>query len=236
MNLIKEHNTIAGFSDASDGDLSFYVMSDEKIVKTWKELPSIMDLNLPVPAFASQIHGDKIIDLKKPADFCAGAADALITALKNQPIGVFSADCLPLLIFNDAACAAVHAGWRGTRLDIARRTVETFFQNYGQSAGSLRVYVGPCIGQCCLEMGDEVYDDFVTADKDYAQFFERRGKWHLNLRALNRFQLLRAGVKSKNIIVQNDCTFCKEKDFFSFRRQRQRNGSMFSFVVNRDAD
>lgn len=236
MKIVKDGNVIAGFSEATDGDLAFYLMSESQIDTIWKDLPLVKQHHLLSPAFATQVHGDRIINVAANASYNQGSADALITGLKNQPVGVFSADCLPLLIFNQDSCAAVHAGWRGTRLDIARKTVETFSHKYGQPADLLTACIGPCIGQCCLEMGDEVYEEFVTADSEYAQFFERREKWHLNLRGLNRFQLLRAGVRSEKIIDKEDCTFCKKKEFFSFRRQRQRNGSMFSFVVNCDAD
>lgn len=236
MKIVKDGNVIACFSELADGDLAFYLMSEPQIDKIWSDLPVVKQFNLLPPAFASQVHGDRIISVTAKTAYNQGSADSLITGLKNQPVGVFSADCLPLLIFNQNGCASVHAGWRGTRLDIARKTVETFSEKFGQSADSLKACIGPCIGQCCLEMGDEVYEEFVNADNEYAQFFVRREKWHLNLRGLNRFQLLRAGLRSENIIDQEDCTFCKKKEFFSFRRQRQRNGSMFSFVVNCDAN
>lgn len=83
-------------------------------------------------------------------------------------------------------------------------------------------------------MGDEVYEEFVSENADYAKFFVRRKKWHLNLRALNRFQLIRVGVKHENIKDVECCTFCHADEYYSFRRQRQRNGSMFSFIVNRN--
>lgn len=236
MQLIKEGNIVAGFSDATDGDLSFYLMTASQIERVWSELPIAKELALETPAFASQIHGDRIVTVAAKSSCCVGDADALITSLVNQPIGVFSADCLPVLMFNEKVCAAVHAGWRGTLLDICGKSVQAFANQYDQAAESLKACIGPCIGQCCLEMGDEIYREFVAANKDYQQFFTRRKKWHLNLRALNRFQLLRAGMKNENIYEKEDCTFCQEKDFFSFRRQKQRNGSMFSFVVNLNAN
>ncbi|MEW6713221.1 MAG: laccase domain-containing protein, partial [Candidatus Riflebacteria bacterium] len=58
-------------------------------------------------------------------------------------------------------------------------------------------------------------------------------KWHLDLVALNRFQLISAGLPPENVEIKHHCTFCKPDQFFSFRRQKKRNGSMFSFVVRR---
>jgi YfiH family protein len=232
MKIISDKNTLAAFSDAKDGDLSFYLMNEEHIEKSWYRLPVAGENNLKLPAFVNQIHGCEVICVDKPARFNQGAADAIVTGLKNQPVGVFTADCLPVLIFNRNVCAAVHAGWRGTRQNIVARTVERISLAYHEAPGSLTAHIGPCIGQCCLEMGDEVYEEFIAEDGEYRRFFERREKWHLNLRALNRFQLIRAGLPDERIIDEERCTFCETGEYFSFRRQRKRNGSIFSFVVN----
>ncbi|MDD2997934.1 MAG: peptidoglycan editing factor PgeF [Erysipelotrichia bacterium] len=234
MKIIEAGNILAAFSDASDGDLSLYTMADEKAASVWKELPVVGRYALSLPVYANQVHRNDVLQVKKnSSEFCAGEADGLITDCFNRPIGVFSADCLPLLIFNDQACAAIHAGWRSTHLNIAQKAVEAFSSNYKIEAAGLKALIGPCINQCCLEMGDEVYDEFVAADPDYRQFFVKKNKWHLDLRALNRFQLVKAGLKNDNIADVNLCTFCNQDEFFSFRRQKKRNGSMFSFVVRR---
>lgn len=232
MQIFEDKNVVLGFSSTEDGDLSFYLMPDEQISQVWKNLPQIKSLSLKEPAFVQQVHRDEILNLAAPGSFLCGTADALYTGLINQPVGVFSADCLPLIIYSDKACAAVHAGWRGTLLDIAGKTVKKFIEN-DCSADSLKAYIGPCIGQCCLEMGNEVYEDFLSYDRSYSAFFEKKEKWHLNLRELNRYQLERSGVKPEKIHVESACTFCQKKEFFSFRRQKKRNGSMFSFVVRR---
>jgi len=233
MKIIKEENAIIGFSSAEDGDLSFYLMSDDQMSDVWLSLPQIKELEIKEPAFLKQVHGDEVFILKKPQTNLCATADAVYTRLTEQAVGVFSADCLPLIIFSDKACAAVHAGWRGSLLDIAGKAVGRFVEN-GCSADSLVAHIGPCIGQCCLEMGEEVFEEFLSHDVGYKRFFEKRRKWHLNLRELNRYQLERAGVKPEKIFIDSPCTFCREKDFFSFRRQKKRNGSMFSFVVRRE--
>ncbi len=223
---------MAGFSDACDGDLSFYNMDNDRVSSIWNELAVVKAHRLALPTYAHQVHEDRVMAvLPDTGFFLAGKADGLITGLTDRPVGVFSADCLPLLLYSDKAIAAVHAGWRSTCLNIGSRAVEGFARHHGVKACDLRALIGPCIGQCCLEMGDEVYRQFVEADPEWEKFFTRREKWHLDMRGLNRWQLERAGLKSVNISDHNECTFCKQNDFFSFRRQRQRNGSMFSFVV-----
>lgn len=235
MKLFEDGHILLGFSDAGDGDLSLYNMSPAAAEDSWNNLAVVGQKSLGLPAWAIQVHGNRMLPVKKlTADIFKEQADGLITAGKDQPVGVFSADCLPLLAYNDNVCAAIHAGWRSTRQNIAAAGVLAFSGLYNEKADSIKVYVGPCIGKCCLEIGDEVYEEFVREDAEYMNFFVRKQKWHLDLRALNRFQLVRAGVKDKNIIDVDCCTFCHADEYYSFRRQRQRNGSMFSFIVNRN--
>ncbi|KAF1080929.1 MAG: Multicopper polyphenol oxidase [Candidatus Rifleibacterium amylolyticum] len=234
MKLFEDGKILMGFSDSGDGDLSLYNMSVEQAENAWNSLDVVNKHGLKSPAWAIQVHGNKVLPVREFSEkVISEQADAVITDLVDQPAGVFSADCLPILIYSARVCAAVHAGWRSTRQNIAASAVQAFSNVYGESADRLKAYIGPCIGQCCLEMGDEVYDEFVGEDSEYARFFLRRGKWHLDLRALNRFQLVRAGVRSENITDFDRCTFCHADEYYSFRRQRQRNGSMFSFIVNR---
>ncbi|MBU1107253.1 MAG: peptidoglycan editing factor PgeF [Candidatus Riflebacteria bacterium] len=234
MKLYEDGRMLLGFSDSGDSDLSLYTMSDQQAESAWSDLEVVKQQSLSAPAWAIQVHGNRVLPVSAfSSEILSERADALITSLKDQPVGVFSADCLPLLIYSDEVCAAVHAGWRSTLQNIAAATITAFFDLYGVKADNLKVFIGPCIGRCCLEMGDEVYEEFVGESAEYADFFERRTKWHLNLRALNRFQLVRSGVKHDQIIDFDRCTFCNADEYYSFRRQRQRNGSMFSFVVNR---
>ena len=232
MKLFHDKNIIVAFSDASDGDLALYKMPDDQVKALWNGLPVVRQHGLALPTYGHQVHESRVMPVEADTgSLLAGEADGVITALTDRPVGVFSADCLPLLIYADRAVAAVHAGWRSTCLNIAQQSVSRFSAQYGIVAASLRAYIGPCIGQCCLEMGDEVFAQFVAADSRWQQFFARRGRWYLNLRALNRWQLQQAGVPSDQIIDYEKCTFCRPGEYFSFRRQRQHNGSMFSFVV-----
>jgi hypothetical protein len=220
------------FSEAADGDLSFYLKDNQKSYKNWFALPEIKEFNLGKPAFAWQEHKDKIIQIDRNSDLKnVQKADALITAEKKLPIGVFSADCTPLLFWSEKAVAAVHSGWKSCLLDIGGKTAKKLQNLYKLEGDNIQVAIGPCIGSCCLEMGDEVYEEFVAADIVYKDFFVRKHKWFFDLAGLNKFQLMRAGVPDANIQMLNNCTYCESERFFSYRRQKQRNGSMFSFAV-----
>jgi YfiH family protein len=235
MQIITENNSIACFSSAKDGDLSLYLMSDADAANAWQKLPTVREYRLANPRYAQQVHGDEIllVDENSPS-FCVGKGDALITACKDLPVGVFSADCLPILISSEKAVAAIHAGWRGSCLNIAGKTVQKLCQSFSLSPEDLHVSLGPCIGACCLEMGDEIISQFSKENETYSDFFFRREKWHLDLVALNKFQLQQTGVPEEKIQITEKCTFCSDEEFFSFRRQKRRNGSMFSFVVKID--
>ncbi|HPW58388.1 MAG TPA: peptidoglycan editing factor PgeF [Candidatus Rifleibacterium sp.] len=234
MKIFEDQKIIAGFSEAFDGDLSFYNMSSERAAEIWQNLPVVRENAMTWPTYGHQVHQDRVFQVTEDTPlFLTEKTDGLITNLADRPIGVFSADCLPLLIWCDRAVAAVHAGWRSACMNIATRAVERFSDLFQVEPADLKTLIGPCIGQCCLEMGDEVYQQFVEADPVWQKFFKKNGKWHLDLRGLNRWQLLQAGVPEAGINDFDHCTYCSEKQFFSFRRQRQRNGSMFSFIVRK---
>lgn len=238
MISIEEGAILAGFSDRSDGDLAFYLLSDEEAAARWENLQGLRNLSLNHAAYVHQVHGNKVLTVSDSGagSWCRGEADALVTSCSDMPVGVFSADCLPILFWSEKAVGAAHAGWRGTCLDIAAATLKSFQKNLEIAPGELKAAIGPCIGSCCLELGDEVFRRFVEADPAYEAFFSKKNKWHLDLVALNRFQLIRSGVLEKNVFVFHECTYCNHDRFFSFRRQKKRNGSMFSFVVRRSSN
>ena len=232
MKIFEKNKSFGFFSDLHDGDLSLYLWNEEKNAQVWNELKAAQDFNLGYPTFAFQSHEDQRIIVEQNTKLWeSGKADALITGEKNRVIGVFTADCLPVLLFGEKSVAAIHAGWRSARLNICSKTVTDMVETFGEKTKKINAVIGPCIGECCLEMGPEILPMFIEADDRYSTFFKKKEKWHLNLRELNSFQLKEAGLKPENIENYEKCTFCEEKNFFSFRRQKQRNGSMFSFIM-----
>ncbi len=150
-----------------------------------------------------------------------GEGDALLENTPGSVVAVKTADCIPLLLVDDAnrAVAAVHAGWRGTVAQIAQRAVDAMRSRFGTQPEHLHVAIGPGIGNCCFEVGPEV-----------AEQFGRVGRVHIDLAEENRRQLLEAGVTPARIYASNLCTMCGAGEFHSFRRDRERAGRMYSFV------
>ena len=155
-----------------------------------------------------------------------GEGDAVLENTPGAVVAVKTADCIPLLLVDERHCAvaAVHAGWRGTAAQIARRAVEAMQARYGTEPGDLHVALGPGIGACCFEVGPEV-----------AEQFGREGRAHIDLQEENRMQLLEAGVTAQRIYASNFCTMCAADEFHSFRRDRERAGRMYSFTGLRRA-
>ena len=156
--------------------------------------------------------------------------DAAITSMPGVLLGVQTADCVPILLADseNRAVAAVHAGWRGTAAHIAETTVARLREKSDVGPGSLAAAIGPHIGVCCYEVGEEVVD----AIGDPA-LIERRPEWarpHLNLAEANRRQLLKAGVPEERIDISSLCTRCRGDLFFSFRREGKRTGHMLSVI------
>ena len=156
--------------------------------------------------------------------------DAAFTSLAGIALGVATADCVPILIADSRSrsVAAVHAGWRGTSEGVARRTADRMVEEARIDAGDLWIVIGPHIGVCCMEVGEEVYDWFAQPE-----IFERREEWtkpHLNLAEANRHQLVEAGVDDGHVIVSSLCTKCRPDLFYSYRRDGDQAGRMFSLI------
>lgn len=231
MQLFREGPILAGFSDRSDGDLWFPGLSPEALSRSWNDLSRRIGYALPFPRFLTQVHGDRLIEVG-PGDGCGNLAEAdgLLTSLSNAPIGVFTADCLPLLLAGKNWIAAVHAGWKGTRLDIAGAAARALVSR-GERPEELTGFIGPCIGSCCLELGDEVPPTFIQRDPAAAAAFSQGRKWHLDLRGLNTMHLMRVGVRPEQVNHVHACTRCGVDRYFSYRAEHGRQGSMFSFIV-----
>lgn len=160
--------------------------------------------------------------------------DAVITALPGVCIGVSTADCVPLLMYDAVrgVVAAVHAGWRGTVAGIAKRAVAVMSQVYGTVPQDVKVVIGPSISVDAFEVGDEVYEAFVVAGFDMERVARRYGsKWHLDLWEANRLSLLDCGVADSSIDICGVCTYAGCDRFFSARRLGIASGRIFSGIM-----
>lgn len=246
MHLFRFPGGIAGFSEKTDGNLNFLDQSPEQIAGVWRAIPAIPYHGLSLPRFASQVHGARVLVVPAGSpDGLLGAGDALATGVPGVPVGVFTSDCLPVLVAVEGtpetlpagipagkgAVMAVHAGWKGTRQGITGRAIDFLRGAFPQAQGRITVFMGPCIGACCLELGDEVAEEFRVGQLGSLGCFSQGGKWHLDLRALNVIQCLERGIPLTSIRHVNHCTKCLPDRYYSYRYQGGRGGSLFSFIA-----
>jgi YfiH family protein len=178
-----------------------------------------------------QIHSGTVIDVEDTSAASeAVPGDAAVTSLRGVALAIQTADCVPILIADGEgrAVAAIHAGWRGTAARIAQSAVVRLCERFQLEAKSLRAAIGPHIGVCCYEVGEEVVDMIANPAA-----IERRPEWakpHLNLTVANLEQLLTAGIPETQIETSTLCTRCREDLFHSYRRDGKRMGHLLSVI------
>ncbi len=177
----------------------------------------------------NQQHTDNVLhvdgsyakkDILDPVDY---VADGLITREPELALVIFTADCVPVLLQGPGVVAAVHAGWRGT----AKRIVQKAVREMDCDPRSIRAFIGPSIGVCCYEVGDEVRQAMTDAMGREAQpFFRGR---NIDLKGLNRRQLELAGVEQ--IEVSPVCTYCSHDRYWSHRYTAGNRGTQAGVIV-----
>jgi YfiH family protein len=165
-----------------------------------------------------QVHGKGVlvIDERTAPTALATRADILVSREPGFLLMQRFADCVPLLLWHQAAgiVGVAHAGWRGTAVGVAGRAVEAVAELGGDPSG-LRTGIGPSIGPCCFEVGEEVVAQIPGADE--VSTVGQRGRPHVDLWELNRRQLVAAGVPSESVEVAAVCTRCQPETYFSHR-------------------
>lgn len=171
--------------------------------------------------------------------------DAVMTQEKGICIGVSTADCIPILLYDEEhhAAAAVHAGWRGTVQRIVLKTIAAMRLAYQTAPDRVKAVIGPGISLDAFEVGDEVYQSFEEAAFDMETIAERYPnnnrkepsdpplKWHINLPVCNALQLKEAGIKEENILQSGICTYTQSDTFFSARKLGVNSGRIFSGIL-----
>ena len=162
-------------------------------------------------------------------------ADGIVTAEKGLPIFCFTADCVPVLLWDaeGRAIGAVHCGWRSSVGDILKNALDAMTA-LGTEIPDIRAAIGPAIGRCCFETDDDVPEAIdAWLGSDTAGLFIRRadGKTLVDLRAANARRLMQLGVPAGNIDVSDECTFCSHDKYWSHRYTKGRRGSQGAVIM-----
>lgn len=187
----------------------------------------------------NQVHGAEVVTLSKgddPQALAAARADALVSAVPGAAIGVFVADCVPVLLADPVTggAAAIHAGWRGVVAQVVSAAVAAMAGAFSSRPADLRVALGPAIGRCCFEVGPEVVTAFAgIAGRDLSELVQEipGARPHIDLRRALRRELEGLGVPADQIDEGQECTRCDgERRFFSYRRDG-RSGQQMAVIV-----
>jgi len=183
----------------------------------------------------SQVHGKEILAIEGPLPEKPIEADAIVTAETGVAIGVMTADCQPILLYDpvNRAIGAVHAGWKGTALGIVVETVQEMHRRYGTNPEELIASTGPCIGPCCYKVGWNVLEEYMRKHREADCFTEKDGL-RMDINTANIIQLTLIGLKKENISNDMVCTSCNSDLFFSYRKDGGRTGRQLSFIMLND--
>lgn len=191
-----------------------------------------------------QTHNDKTLNIddaflrlsQSDQTQLLNGVDALITNKKEVCIGVSTADCVPVFLYdtNKQAIAIIHAGWRGTIARLVKKTILLMKDTYRSKPQDIFAAIGPCISQKNYEVGNEMYDIFRQSHFPVKNIFEKNtqtNKWHCNLAQANSWLLTKAGIPQKQVEVAGICTFEQSDTYFSARKIGVRSGRIASCIM-----
>ena len=188
--------------------------------------------------FINQIHSNKIIKINRNNIGKKYSGDGLITNNKQIALGILTADCCPIFIFdkNKKYICALHSGWKGTLKNIAAKSVEYFVKQKIMKK-NIVVLIGPCLSFKNFEVSKDFKGKFISENKKYSIFFKYKNKDKdlFNLRRLINYQFEELGIK--NIYNINRDTFSNKRIFFSHRRESKKlrdTGRMINIIAFND--
>ncbi|MDR0484328.1 MAG: peptidoglycan editing factor PgeF [Alphaproteobacteria bacterium] len=203
------------------GDLKENVDSNRSIIaKKFNLKPNkLLTLN--------QVHSTKIINVNNLQEFENThdiEADGMITADSNIVLGVYTADCIPILFVDTISknIAAIHCGWKGLLNGIIQNTINEF--NKISPKNNLIMVIGPCIHQESYEVDDKFYGNFISKDTEAKKFFKQIDKKYAFNLPLYAYNIgIKLGINKNNLDIINLDTYKNEDLLFSHRRSTHKN-------------
>ena len=213
----------------------------ENVLENRRRLCTDLDIPINKLFIPIQNHDDKVLTIDH--DLLALSevdqqemlqnTDALITNQKNICIGITTADCVPILLYDpiNKVFAAIHAGWRGTVRKIVSKTISIMKQKFNCNSENILSGIGPCICQDCFEVDENVAETFIKAGFELENISlksHQSKKYYIDLRKANEYLLKKSGCLSHNIEIINLCTVSNPNILFSARRQTIYSGRMLT--------
>ena len=255
----------------SQGNYSEFNINDycgdcaEHVAENRRKLADELGISIDHIILPHQVHGVEVRQVagdyfsmpENIRKMILEGVDAVMTNEKGVCIGVSTADCIPILLYDEEhhAVAAIHAGWRGTLARIVHKTIQEMAFAYHTEPKKLKAVIGPGISLEHFEVGDEVYEAFEQAAFPMEEIAEQRPnaafsvdvaererlaaegnivqplKWHINLPLCNKQILLHCGVAEENIQDCGICTFAHSDEFFSARKLGIESGRIYTGIL-----
>lgn len=227
-------------------NLSFQVGdADDNVMENHRIVSHALGFDLRSLATGQQIHHDNIamVDerhLKKDCflpDNAFPKTDALVTDVPGLTLMTRYADCVPLLFYDPKThtVATAHAGWKGTLLHIAQKTVDVLVKDYHCQPQHIRAAIGPSIGPCCYRINSTMAGEAVRVLHKAQQYFvtSTNDDLYFNLWQANKKQLQHAGIKDDHLSCAELCTSCNIDLFYSYRKEKQVTGRFGALIGRR---
>lgn len=226
--LYKEINNIGFGITTANSEFGIHPKLEnyDKNIKFIKEKFNLNDIFV-----VSQIHSDIVIECDE--NFTSGIeGDGLIIKEMNRGIGVFTADCVPIFLFDSKKniVSVLHSGWRGTYNEIVIKAINIFVKKYHSDVNDIVIYIGPHIKVCCYEVGEELKYKFSNHHR-----FQKNNnifnKNNLNLLECIKTSVLDCNIPIDNLNVIDYCVHCsKDVKFYSYRNEPNSLNRIFSFI------
>ncbi|NOY52458.1 MAG: peptidoglycan editing factor PgeF [Deltaproteobacteria bacterium] len=191
-----------------------------------------------------QVHGSRVIRIERketPAvEFRQAEADAIVTDQPGVAVGVLTADCVPVLLYDPVhrVIAAVHAGRAGSLRSILSHVVRRMAGDFHSLPAELYAAVGPAIERDCYEVGEEIAEEVEHLLPEAGEVLSRRkGSVYLDLRKMNHLALLGSGLEEDRIFHVDLCTACHPRTFYSYRKNGGgETGRMMALIMLREEE
>lgn len=235
--------TLRDIHRAENNDMALHTGHDKHaVIENRKTLSRQLGIGLNQWVFAQQTHSDHLYEVKK-ADAGRGTliyedgiadCDALYTHEAGIALGVFHADCVPVLLYDPITqiICAIHSGWQGTVKEITSKCVHHLVQKEGIDPVNLHAYIGPAIALHSFEVGMDVVEKVKAMSFDTSSYIigHNQEKAYVDNKGLNANMLINAGVLKEHIRINPNDTFMKNDSLFSYRRDHD-CGRHLSFII-----
>ncbi len=246
-NIKARHGFTTRFGGVSRGHLASLDLgthrgdSEENVRENYRRLGAALGIDCGCMAFTRQVHGNAVravteADIHTLYTEVPYEADGIVTATPGLALICFTADCVPVLLWDgkNRAIAAVHCGWRSSVADILAGAL-TEMEALGAERGDIHAAIGPAISRCCFQVGGEVIAAAEALIGPCPELWEEQagyeGKFLLDLKGVNRRRLVQLGVPEENIALSDDCTMCLHEKYWSHRKTAGRRGSQGAVIV-----